>query len=117
MPRTGQNFDLYKGDTRQVMVDLAADTPSLVGGSAQWRMALARGSAAVDTKLTKKTADGTLTIQSDGGGTSLVFVVVKTDLDAVGEGVYYHEAEITEADGKTHTVATGQVRVIATMTP
>jgi hypothetical protein len=107
-----QSFDLFAGDSRALtftVVDDSGNNVDLTGASAIWEMApLNWKSSAASPLLTKTSAAGGITLANG----SFTLKLASTDTEGLTEGSYYHEAQITLADGITiGTPLSGRVKV------
>lgn len=106
------DFTMFAGDSRTITVTVKNDQGAAVditGATLKWQAAPSVSGAAVISKTSGSGIDltspstGVFTITLDGA-----------DTDALGEGVFYHEAEMVLA-GDTSTVLTGSMVVEKTL--
>lgn len=115
MPMTDQNFSMYRGDSRRLIItvtDANGDPKPLTGSFIRWAMARDR---AAPIAVQKITGDG-ITITDPAGGEFAVYIYPADtedfDLPRSGSRSYYHEAEVTDSAGAVATVTTGTVTVL-----
>jgi hypothetical protein len=107
-----QSFDLFAGDTRALtftVVDDSNNNVDLTGGSMIWEMAaLNWKSSGASPVLTKTSTAGDITLANG----SFTLKLASADTQGLAEGSYYHEAQVTLADGVTiGTPLSGRVKV------
>lgn len=115
--RTNQNFSLPRGDSLTLEIELEPGAPDLTGGTARWRLAssIAQDAQVFVTKTTGQNGGMALVFDTTKEVYRLVIVMISNDTEAIPPGDYYHEAEVTEANGKTHTVSSGVCKIKATL--
>jgi hypothetical protein len=108
-----QSFEMFSGDTRAIVilvVDDQGNSLNLVGGSATWQLAAAnwRSDPTATPLVTKTSAAGQITLANGS------FTINLASADTVGliAGSYYHEAQVTLADGITvGTPLSGKIKM------
>jgi hypothetical protein len=107
-----QSFEMFAGDTRAItftVIDDNGNSVDLTGGSVTWQMAASnwRSDPSILPLLTKHSptaitlANGSFTVN-----------ILSTDTVGFTEGSYYHEAQVTLADGVTvGTPIHGKIKV------
>ena len=104
MASTNQDFDLLAGD--DVVLDFTlsdVETDTTLSGAQGVRWKLAR--SVFDDPIISKTTEDGIDVTSD-----LTFTVTLTASDTVAlNGLYYHEASVTDVNGFVTTVTTGYV--------
>lgn len=111
MTTTAQNFEIYQGDdlALEVTVKNADGTPKdLTGATIRW--ALHTTNKAAVPKLSKAISTGIAVTDAAGG--VFTVTIARADTAALKAGVYYHEAEITDAASKRATVLTGKATIL-----
>ncbi|MGU3539962.1 hypothetical protein [Methylobacterium sp. A54F] len=112
MPALDQTLALWAGDTRRVTIpvrDADKSAPNLSDATAAWWMGDAPTSAAEPKRvLIRKATGAELTIVQVDGVWSLRFTIETEDTLNLPPGAYYHEAEVTDADGNRSTVTVGR---------
>ncbi len=110
-----QNFEMHQGDDVSVAFSVTDDAGAVVdltGTTVVWRMAPSKYSAS--PSISKSTASGITVTDAVGGK----FTVAIDAADTAGlGGIYYHEAQVTDAGGKVTTVATGWLTVTRELIP
>lgn len=101
---------MYSGDSVSIAVTVTDSSTgaavNLTGATMTWALADTAGATA---RLTKTSADGDITV---GGASSNVATVTLTAADTAGlAGVYVHELQVVDGDGKTYTVYQGTLRI------
>jgi hypothetical protein len=107
MPATGQNVTQWAGDTLSLRIPILnpdGTKPNLAGASGKWWLAPAATSAAAQALLKKEG----LALQNAATAPTLVVDLAPLDTRDLLPGLYYHEAEITDANGNVSTVMTGR---------
>lgn len=102
-----QNFEMFAGDTENVVVTVTeGGSPiNLSGATIRWVMKRA-GSV---TPLISKTSPAGITITDTAGGKFTISLMPADTEDQRGD--YYHEAEVTDASGNVSTVMTGRAAI------
>jgi hypothetical protein len=105
-----QNFEAYKGDTRNISVSVEDDDGAavdLTGATIKWAAANTPTSVAV---ISKQTGGSGISITDASGG---VFVITlqPADTASLRARTYYHEAQVTDAGGVISTVLTGKMKL------
>ena len=116
MAHNVQNFEIHAGDDLVIPVtvtDQAGQPVDLTGATAAWQAA--RGTPEKFSKtpaLSKATGSG-IVLTDPASGT---FEITLAAADTEGlRGVFYHEAEVTDAGGNRATVLAGTMTVLATL--
>jgi len=101
--------DYFSGDTLVLSVTVknkrTGDTVSLIGSDIEW--VLAESPASVN-EVVKTVGDGITVTDAQYG--EFEVEIVPTDTESLA-GDYYHEAEITDADGDVSTVFAGGITI------
>ena len=103
------NFSVFQGDSKILSVTLkntAGTVVSIASATIKWQATPKRGGTSVISYV----SGGAITITSGSGGTFDI-VIASTDTEPL-DGIYYHETEITFADGTISTVMTGTMTVV-----
>ena len=111
MARTGQNFELYQGESKEVYVYVQSQWGGhydLTGASVRWRMQY-QALDPVPPFLEKSSGSG-ITIPNPAQG------LIKIDLEpqdteVLPGGFYHHQVEVTEQDGTISLVTEGRVKL------
>jgi len=110
MTYTGQNIEIYQGDTRTLTVtvyDLDGNITSIAGSTLKWVVYKLSTSA---IHISKTTGDG-ITI-TDGPNGLFEIALLKVDtLNLLGN--YNHECELVDESGNISTIFTGYFKIIA----
>jgi hypothetical protein len=113
MSHNVQNFEIHAGDSRDIVVtvtDSQGAAVDLTGAAVAWQLARSAGSAAA---VVSKSLGAGIAITDGPNG---VFTVTLDPADTESlTGLYYHEAEVTDAAGNRSTVLTGVATVIPTL--
>jgi hypothetical protein len=110
MPATGQNVAQWAGDTLSLRIPIAnpdGSRPNLAGASGKWWLTPKSSSAPAEALLKKEG----IALQNAATTPTLVVSLSPADTRDIPPGVYYHEAEITDADGNISTVMTGRFTI------
>lgn len=104
-----QNFIMCSGDTRTLTVTVndrvTGDPIDLTGASIAWVLAKNNKSTA---EIEKSVGSG-ITVATPASG---VFVVTINPADTTDlDGIYYHEAQVTDASGRVVTVMRGRATI------
>lgn len=105
MTKKNQNFEIYAGDTKDIIIavtDAAGAAVNLSGATAKWVL---KKNASASNSAYKTTGNGITVV----GG---VVTVRMNSADTQGlQGRYYHEAEVTDVSGNVSTILTGYVTI------
>ena len=106
------DFELPAGDTFEfsVTVDWPGETATLAGATIKWSAA----KSAKDTALISKSI-GSGIVVTDSAIRTFKVTLLPADTDGLADGAYYHEAEITFADGRVKTPLRGRMTIDATL--
>jgi hypothetical protein len=113
MATINQNFEMYEGNSKKIYVtctDDMATTPrptDLTGATIKW--GLKRSVHDVGVLILKETPDDIIIVGDPKDG--VFFVKIYTGDTNGFQGAYYHEAEITDAEGNVATVMTGAITI------
>jgi len=102
------DFEMYAGDDKTLIVtvkDRNGDAVVITSATIKWQASRSQGKASV---ISKTTSSG-ITI-SDGPNGVFEITIDDTDTEDL-KGLYYHEAEVTFADGSISTVMAGTMRI------
>lgn len=102
------NFMMTAGDTKTLVVttkDASGNAVNITGSSIKWQAARSMGKASV---LSKSTSSG-IQITDGANGEFTVTLNPSDTEDLIGN--YYHEAQITAADGTISTVLFGTMKI------
>ncbi len=107
---------MHQGETKFVTIEVE-DEETLKNCSIQWRMAKRSKEKPIITKIT---GDGIEVVTVDKEGETIwtnIFVVIldPEDTEKLPEGVYYHEAKLTDTEGNNSTTTTGWVTISPTV--
>lgn len=108
MTKQNQDFVMWAGDNKLIdvtVVDGDGVAVDITGATIKWVLAKTAGDSAL---VTKTTGDG-ITITDAAAGKFRV-TLVPADTESLA-GVYYHEAEVTDASSQVSTVLIGKVIV------
>ncbi len=114
MTQTGQNVEMFSGDSRTIrftVTEADGSTPvDLAGCSAKWRASrkLSGGFSATPA-ISKAIGTGITVTDADAGELQVALAPADT---AGLSGRYYHELEITDGLGNVSTVATGTLAIV-----
>jgi hypothetical protein len=110
MTYTGQNIEIYQGDTRTLTVtvyDLDGNIAPITGATLKWVVYKLSTSAIYISKIT---GDG-ITIT---GGPNGLFEIALLNADTLNLlGNYNHECELVDESNNVSTIFTGYFKVIA----
>lgn len=108
MTKKNQNFEMYAGDTKDIVITVTNANGAVVnlsGASVRWAL---KKNVSASQNAYKTTSSG-VTLTSPSAG---VFTVRLSAGDTQGlQGRYYHEAEVTDVLGNVSTVTTGYVTI------
>lgn len=101
-----QNFEMYSGDTKNIIINVTdsdGSPLSLDGATVVW--VLKPKVYSEEVTVAKRTGDG---INTDSNK-----IKIRLDPDDTESlsGLYYHEAEVTDAKGNVSTVTTGYIKI------
>lgn len=116
MTITGQNFEVYQGDNKQLIITVYDENGAilpLTGYSAVW-VAVQQTSFA--TVLSKSTESGGGISIPDPDNGQLVVELDKEDTASLSPKLYNHQCEIEDSSGNHSTVTTGYMKVIKSVT-
>lgn len=102
MTKKNQDFDMYAGDTKDIVVTMS-DSANIDGSTVKWGL--------------KKSVKDTMLVSKNTGGLGITvsgtaFTVRLNPSDTLGlSGRYYHEAEVTDVLGNVSTVTVGHITI------
>lgn len=111
MVTEAQNFSIFSGDDEDILVSVVDDAGAavaLTGATITWRLADTRGGTVELTKINDSTNG--VTITDAAGGTFTIHIASADTTDLAG--VYYHEAQVEDAQGNKTTVLTGYAEIL-----
>lgn len=114
MASTGQNFELYQGDDKELVItvrDNAGALVDLTGYSAVWCVHIRTPDNIV---LEKTTSDG-ITIPTPGNG-QLIVEIDGTDTAELLPRNYDHQCEVEDPSGHHTTVSVGYMKLLKSVT-
>jgi len=97
-----QNFEMWAGDYKEITFEVE-DVESLEGTTIKWAMAEAPDA---EILVQKETPDG-ITIDEN----TFTVKLEAEDTQALKPRNYYHEAEVTDIESHTSTVAVGIIAI------
>jgi flavin reductase (DIM6/NTAB) family NADH-FMN oxidoreductase RutF len=106
-----KNFEMFAGDTPQIVVtvvDQDGAMVSLTGGHVLWEMATQDWATNTDAVIVTKTSD---TAQITLGYGQFTVHLLSADTVGLAGSSYYHEAQVTLADGTVGTPLTGTIKI------
>jgi len=109
MTATGQNFDIYQGDSKQVIITTYDENDAilnLTGYDITWVL---YKSTTKELILSKTLGDG-ITVPTPSNG-EIVINFLPEDTENVIPNTYLHECEISTSPTDVSTVTTGSVKV------
>lgn len=104
MTAENQSFEIYSGDTKNIIIpvtDVYGEPLSLEGVTATW--VLKSSAYVVEVAITKTIGNGI-----DIDGSEVTISLNPSDTEGFS-GLYYHELEIVDVAGNVSTVTTGNV--------
>ena len=110
MTYTGQNIEIYQGDTRTLTVtvyDLDGKITSISGASIKW-VVYKRSSGKI---YVSKTVGSGITITDGANGLLEIALLRDNTLNLLGN--YKHECELVDTSNNYSTIFTGYFKVIA----
>lgn len=113
MARENQNFKLYRGASRNVQIVLDKDTPNLTGGNAEFKIGRTPTATGADVLIRKRTQDENMALVFDPITTlySIVVPLGVEDTALLDSNELYHQVTVTEANGRTHPVSRGKIKI------
>lgn len=115
MTTTGQNFELYQGDNKQLIITVRDEDDvivNLTGYSAVW---VAYNVSPQQVILTKTSDLGEITIPVPADG-QLIVELEQADTVDVTPKLYGHQCEIEDSSGNHFTVLIGSMRLLKSFT-
>lgn len=109
MTYTGQNFEIYQGDTKQIIITVYDEDGAilnLTGYNINWVM---YKSTTKELILSKSLGSG-ITVPTPSNG-QIVIDFLPVDTENVIPNTYLHECEISTSPTDVSTVTTGAVKV------
>lgn len=107
---TGENA-LPIGDDFSFTIDVSDIAPASSVTAATWRVAK---DPARDPVIALSLAAGDITVDDQSPGILLTVTVPAASSALLSEGLYRHQAEVTDAGG-AHTVTVGELEAMATL--
>ena len=106
MPAVDQDFTIYAGNDVALTVTLDGDADSLTGAEIRWWVAPTKWSPAI---IRLSSDDEQIEVDTS-------FAITLTAADTDGKpGIYYHEAEIIDSQGRVSTILTGSMTIRPTI--
>lgn len=115
MTISGQNFEIYQGDNKQIIITVKDDNDALLnldGYSAVWCV---HNQSPSNIVFQKSTATGGITIPNPANG-QLVITLEGNDTATLPPKTYGHQCEILDGLGNHATVTAGYMKVITSIT-
>jgi hypothetical protein len=117
MTITGQNFDVYQGDNKELIVTVYDENGSilnLAGYNAVWCI---HSLTPEHTYVVLKTTGivGGITIPSPASG-QIVISLDSEDTESLTPKAYGHQGEIEDSSGNHATIITGLVKILKSIT-
>lgn len=101
MTELNQNFTMFQGDSKNIVVDISSDEAlDLTGATIKW--ALKKKVYSTENELLKTITDAT---------NGQVIIQLEPVDTANLTGLYYHELELTDGAGNVSTIMTGNVTI------
>lgn len=110
MTALNQNFSMYAGDSKKVIITVTDDNNNaldLFGASVKW--ALKRSSRTDEREIYKEINKG-IKIDNPTNG-ELTIDLLPSDTALLTPGTYYHECEVTDANGNVSTITVGYITI------
>lgn len=111
MTKTAQNFTMYRNDSKTIkiaVVDKNEDPKNLSGASALWILK----NDAQRAQVTKRSGGNGITfVDINGTSDGIQIALASTDTSGLNDGIYYHQADVTDSEGNRATVATGKITI------
>jgi hypothetical protein len=104
-----QNFEMVAGDSKNVVVTTPGS--DWTGATAKW--VLKKSVSDTSNLVFKSTGDGGVSISNPTGGEITIKLDPVDTINLKGSS-FYHEAEVTDAQGNVSTVMVGNVRIYPT---
>ncbi len=101
----GQNFTKWKGDDFTVVFTIE-DAYDLTGYSAEWNVSVDTESAKL---ITKKSSLGQITFDNNKVIIAVASAETKESVTGLPAGLYYHELQLIDPQGKKTVAATGNL--------
>lgn len=115
MTISGQNFEMYQGDTKEIHIAVTDEatglpldlSPYVAFDGITWVM---YRQTSQQTVLTKTYGEGiTVPIPSNG---EIIITLLPTDTENINPSTYNHECEIVSSNTNVATVTTGTVKLL-----
>lgn len=117
MTTQGQNFEVYQGDNKEIIITVrnkyTGALEDLTGYSAVW---CAYNQTLANVVILKVTTDGGIVIPTPTSGELHIILDSEDTADLVPTKNYGHQCEIEDALGNHSTVATGYMKVARSIT-
>ncbi len=115
MTKVDQDTTIYIGDTINLVITVRDDAEvaiDITGATVAWNLYDER----IGSSLIAKTTSSGITLTTPLSG---IFTIALSAADtaALSEGVFYHEAEVTDASSNVSTVTTGHITVLVSRAP
>jgi hypothetical protein len=101
MTAVNQNFSMYQGDTKNIIVPVDGVT-DLIGATLKWGLRKRESSTTNDI-----VKESEITIS----GTEITIPLKPPDTETL-LGLYFHECELTDQQGNVSTLFTGNVNIL-----
>lgn len=108
------DLTLYAGDTAPITAQFRSPdgvVVNLTGATIHWVMSPTQNSA-IDARILSLTSEASDILVEDPANGVFTILIEPEDTIAVGEGIYYHEGKVTEADGTVTTIFSGTVTLV-----
>lgn len=112
MTKTVQDFSLYRGETKQITINVddgAGDAKTLTGATIVWEAFRIREAPGSKTVLKKSGGDITL-VNLDGTDDGIRFTLDPAD-SARLDGIYEHEARVVDTSNDEAVVTVGKMTI------
>jgi hypothetical protein len=114
MATVTQNFEMFIADTKDIWVtvtDVNLVPVDLAGASITWELSASDWKTAGGSPILTKASPNEIETMSPLDAGVFVVHVESADTEGFVPGSYYHEAQVTLADGTVGTVITGKVKM------
>ena len=120
MTSTGQDVELYKGNTRTLRITVKDGDGAAIDISdatvVRWWMGKNNKATGTDVYIKKSTHTGEgITLDYDGEFWVAVIGLTSDDSEDLTPGKFYHECEVVTVDDEVVTVAIGAFTLISTI--
>jgi hypothetical protein len=115
MTLSGQNFEVYQGDNKEIIITVRNEDGSLLNLDGYEIVWCVHNQTLANVVFQKKTSDGSITVPVPASG-EIHILLEQEDTHDLPTKNYGHQCEISDAFENHATIMTGYMRVLRSIT-